>query len=89
MIERCTADGPQSILKPLGQSDEALPAEDDMAVLKARPDQPEVIEKMVERLPGNRDVQSRHIGKIGHPEAAGFMGLAEDNVAFLAVNGPP
>jgi hypothetical protein len=50
MIERRTTERPQGVLQTLGQSDEAFAAKDDMGVLEARPDEPEMIEQMVERL---------------------------------------
>lgn len=54
MIERRAADRPQRVLQAFCQSDEALAAKDDMGVLEARPDEPEVIEQMIERLTGDR-----------------------------------
>lgn len=89
MIERRAADRPQRVLQAFRQSDEALAAKDDMGVLEARPDEPEVIEQMIERLTGDRHAELAHVGKIRKPQPAGFMGLAEDHLLFLTVNGSP
>lgn len=60
-----------------------------MGVLKARPDQPEVIEQMVERLAGERHAETAQIGEVGQAEPARFMRLAEDHFLLFAVNRPP
>ena len=43
MIKRRAAHGPQGILKPFGQRDKALAAENDVGMFEAGPDKPEVI----------------------------------------------
>ncbi|MCY1301877.1 hypothetical protein D9M70_515110 [compost metagenome] len=89
VIERRTADRPQGVLKSLGQGDKAFAAKDDMGVFEARPNQPEVIEQMVERLTGDRHAEAAHVGKIRQPQPAGLVRLAEDHLLRLTVNGPP
>lgn len=89
MIERRTTERPQRVLQTLGQSHEAFAAKDDMGVLEARPDQPEVIKQMVERLTGNCHAEAAHVGKIRQPQSTGFMCLTEDHLLCLAVNRPP
>ena len=64
VIERRAANGPQGVLKAFRQSDEAFAARDDMRVLKTRPDQPEVIEQMVERLTGDLHAKAAHVGRM-------------------------
>lgn len=64
MIERRAADRPQRVLQAFRQSDEALAAKDDMGVLEARPDEPEVIEQMIERLIGDRHAEVADGSKI-------------------------
>src|ERR1700728_4877692 len=64
MMERRAAKRPERILQPFGQSNEAFAAENDMAVLKAGPGEPEVIEQMIERPASNRDAEAAHVGKI-------------------------
>ena len=59
---RRATSGPQGILEPFRQGDEAFATEDDMGVFEARPDQPEVIEQMVERLSCDRHAEARHVG---------------------------
>ncbi len=89
VIERRSANGPQGVLQSLRQGDEAFAAKDDMGVLEARPDQPEVIEQMVERLAGDRHAEAAHVGKIRQPQPAGLVRLAEDHLLCLTVNGSP
>ena len=60
MIERRTAHGPQSILKPFGQRDKAFSAENDVGMFEAGPDKPEVIEQVIKRLAGDRHQDRWH-----------------------------
>jgi hypothetical protein len=89
MLPRCPAERPQGILQPFGQGDEALATEHDMGVLKPAIGQPEVVEAMIERRSGNADTQLTHVGEVGKAGLAGFVGLAEDDLLLLAMNGPP
>ena len=86
---RSTAKRPERILQPLGQGNEAFPAENDVTMLEVGPYQPKVIEDMVEGLAGNRHAETAQIGEVGQAEPAGFMRLAEDHFLLFAVNGPP
>lgn len=60
-----------------------------MRVLKTRPDQPEMIQQMVERLSCDRHAKTSHVGKIRQTKSARFMCLAEYHLLLLAVNGSP
>jgi hypothetical protein len=60
-----------------------------MGVLKPGISQPEVVEAMIERLPGDADTQLTHVGEVRQADLAGFVGLAEDDLLLLAMNGPP
>lgn len=73
----------------IGQSDEALSAENDMAMLEAGPCQAKVIEDMVEGLAGDRHAETAQIGEVGQPQPARFMRLAEDHLLLLAMHRTP
>ncbi|MNL30210.1 hypothetical protein D3C87_1519320 [compost metagenome] len=64
MIERRTAHGPQSILKPFSQRDKAFSAENDVGMFEAGPDKPEVIEQVIKWLAGDRYTKAAGVGKI-------------------------
>ncbi len=86
------AQRPQRILQAFGQGDIALAAEDDMGVLEARPDQPEMIEKMLERLAGDSDrhiIEVAHIGEVRQAHAARLVGLTENDLPVLAMPRTP
>ncbi len=87
MIERRTAHGPQGILKPFGQRDKALPAENDMGMFEARPDKPEVIKQVIKRLAGDRHTKTAGVGKIRKAQPAWLVRLAEDDLLRFAMNG--
>ena len=89
VIERRSPKRPQRVLQSFGQGYEALSAENDMGVFKAGPGEPEVVEKMIERLAGDRHAEAAHVGKIRQPEQAGFVKLAENNLLLFAVDGAP
>lgn len=59
---------PQGVLRAFGQSDEALPAEHGMDVLKPGIAQPDAIEAMVELDARDRDTQFTHVGEVGQAE---------------------
>jgi len=89
MLVRGAAERPQGVLQAVRQGHEALAAEHDMGMLEAAVSEPEVIEAMVERLAGDGDSEAGHVGEIRQSEAAGPMGLAEDDLPLLAMDGPP
>jgi len=47
-------------------------------MLEARPDQPEVIQQMVERLAGDRHAEADHVGKFRQTQPTRLVGPAED-----------
>ena len=80
---------PQRVLQTLGQGREALAVEHDVSVFEAREDKPEVIEPMIEPLPGDGDVETAGVGEVGQSEPARLMLLAEDHVLLGSVERPP
>ena len=89
MLLRHATERPQCVLQTLGQGDEALAAEHDMGMLEAREGQPEVIQPMLQRTPGNRDAERTRVGEVGQAEPAGRVLLAEDDVLLGAGQRPP
>ena len=89
MLARGATERPQRVLQPLGQGDEALAAEHDMGMLEAGIGQPEVVEPVIQRGPGDGDAEIAHVGEVGQPHPAGLMDLAEDDLLLLAVQGAP
>ena len=89
MIERRTAHRPQSILKPFGQRDKAFPAENDMGMFEARPDKPEVIEQVINRLAGDRHTKTAGVGKIREAQPAWLVRLAEDDLLRFTMDSTP
>ena len=62
-----------------------------MGVLETRPDQPEVIEEMFERLAGDRDghIEVAHIGEVRQAHVAGLVGLTENDFLVLTMPRTP
>ena len=89
VLRRRTAQRPQRVLQPFGKRDVTLAAQDHMGMFEARPHQPEVIEAMIERLPGNQDAKIAHVGEVGQAEPARLMDLTEDHLLFGSVKRPP
>ena len=89
MVVRDTAQGPQRVLQALGQSREALAAEHHMSVLEAAPDEPKMIEPVIERLPCNGDGEWPHVGEIRQSHTSGLVFLPEDDLLFGTMNGAP
>jgi hypothetical protein len=58
-------------------------------MFKATARQAEVIEQVIQRGPGDGDVQIVHARKIGHAEPPRFMNLPEDDFPILAVQSAP
>jgi hypothetical protein len=89
MLARDATEQPEGVLQPRGEGDIALPADHDMGVLEARPDQAEVIEAMIERRAGGADAEIVHVGEVGQPHRAGRVGLAEDHLLVRPVDRAP
>ena len=89
VLARRAAERPQRVLQPLGQGHVAFAAEDDVRMLEARIDQPEMIEPMIEPFTGDGDAEVGHVGKIRQPHPAGFMDLAEDHLLVGTVQSAP
>src|SRR5262245_34326409 len=70
MLLRYATKRPQRVLKPFGQGHEALTAEHDVSVLKARERQSKVMEPVIQRLAGNRDLKRSGVGEVGQSEPA-------------------
>src|SRR5579871_3211847 len=60
-----------------------------MRVLETRAGQAEVVQPVLQRHAGQRDVESGHVGEIRQPQATGLVYLAEDHLALRAVDGTP
>ena len=89
VVERRPAKGPECVLQPFGQGDEALAAENNVGVFEAGPGKPEVVEQMIEWLACDRHAQATHIGKIRQSKPARLVNLAEDHLLLFTVNGTP
>lgn len=76
-------------LQPLGQSDEALAAEDDMGMLKPRPRQAEVVKQVIERLSRDRHAERTHVGEVRQAEPPGFVDLPEDHLPIFSMPRSP
>ena len=83
------AEMPQRVLQPLGQRREALAAEHHPGMGEARPGEAEVIEHVVQRLPGHGHAERAHAGEVGQAPPTRLMLLAEDHVLLRAVLGAP
>nr|KIS31664.1 hypothetical protein TQ38_16340 [Novosphingobium sp. P6W] len=86
---RRAACGPERVLQPFGQGDEALTAQDDVPVFEAATWKPEVIEQVVQGLSGDGNSQIVHTRKIGQAEPPGLVHLPENYFAILPVDGAP
>lgn len=58
-------------------------------MVETRPDQPEMIQAMVEGLPGNEDTEIAHVGEIRQTEPARLVMLAEDHLLLGTIDRPP
>ena len=86
---RCSFGRPQCVLQTFGQGRETFAAEHDVSVLEAGEDEPEVIEPMIKRLPGDGDAETAGVGEVRQPQPARLMLLAEDHVLLRSVKPPP
>jgi len=89
VLSRHPAERPERVLQAFGEGDEALAAKHDMGMFEAGIGEPEVIEPMIERLTRDGDAGAAHVGEVRQAEPAWLMRLPEDDLLFLAVNGPP
>jgi hypothetical protein len=89
VFTRRPAKRPQRILQSFRQRHEALAAEHDIGVLEAGIGKPEMVEPVIELLARNGNAETGHVGEVRKAEAAGLMRLSEDDLLFLAVDGPP
>lgn len=58
-------------------------------MLKARTDEPEVIQAVVQGDTGHRDTQAMHVREVRQPEATGMVHLTKDDITLLAVHSSP
>src|SRR5689334_6020588 len=89
MLLRYATQHPQRVLKPFGQGHEALAAEYDVSMLEARERQSKVIEPVIQRLAGNRDLKRSGVGEVGQSEPPRLVLLAEDHVSLGTIKRPP
>ena len=91
MLARRAAEMPQRVLQALRQRREALAlaAEHHPGVGEARPGEAEVIQHVIQLLPGDGDAERSHAGEVGQAALARLMLLAEDQLALGAVLGAP
>lgn len=60
-----------------------------MGVLEAAIHHPEVVQAMIQRSLGHRDLQVGHVGEVGQAQAPRFVGLAEDDLQLRPMHRPP
>ena len=72
-----------------GQRGETLAAEHDMCMGKAGIRQSEVVQEVIERLPGDADPQAAAVGEVRQTELTRRMGLAEHELALRSVQRAP
>ena len=89
VLLRRAAERPQRVLQALGQGREAFAAEHDVSVFEAGEDEPEVIEPVIERLPGDGDGETAGVGEVGQSQPARLVRLAEDHVLLGPMKRPP
>lgn len=89
MLMRRAPGRPQGVLQPLGQSHEALAAQDHMGMFEARPRKPEVIKHVGQGLIGDHHAEPGHVGEVGQPELSGLMDLTKDHFLLLPMKGAP
>jgi hypothetical protein len=79
---------PQGVLQALAQALEAL-GEADRAGLPVGVGEHEVIDQVVERRAGDRDVQLGHMGEVGCGEPPRLMSLCEEHLLGRPLEGTP
>ena len=88
MPPRHAAQFPERVLQAVGQGLERLRRRR-CHRLPVRVGQHEVVDHVIERLTGDRDVQRVHVGEVGRGEIAGVMHLSKDGELARSVAGPP
>jgi hypothetical protein len=83
------AELPERLLDAFGQRGEALAAADRLDVLPAAEGEPEVIEQMGERHPGEGNAEPAAVGEIRKRLQARRMFLAKDQLPFRPLGRPP
>ena len=89
VLLRGTAQRPERSLQTLGQRREALAAENHLGMPEAGPGKPEVIQHVIQLLPGNGDAESLHPGEVRQAEPARPVRLLEHDIPIGTVPGPP
>src|SRR4051812_43360637 len=89
VLARGAAERPERVLQALGEGDEALAPENHMRVLEAGVSEPEVVKPVIQPHAGDRDAEIGHVGEVRQPDPAGLMGLPEDDLLLLAMDGAP
>ena len=79
---------PKGVLEPLAEALETL-GETDRAGLPVGVGQDEVIDQVIERLAGERDVQVVHGSEVGGAQLAGRVDLIEEDLLGWTLGGPP
>lgn len=79
---------PQGVLKTFAEALEAL-GEADRAGLPVGVRQDEVIDQVVERLAGDGDAESAHVGEVTLGESPRLVGLCEEHLLGRPFEGPP
>ena len=85
VLLRHSAQRPQRVLRPLGQRDKALPAQHHRRMAEPRVLQPEVVQLVRQRLPGDRHLQSSGVREVRQPPPPRLVPLPEDDLLFRPV----
>jgi hypothetical protein len=64
VVARRAAERPECVLHPLGKGDEALATENDVRMFKTGIGEPEMVEPVIQRRPGDRDAEIGHVGEV-------------------------
>lgn len=88
MPTRHAAQFPQRVLQAVGECLERL-RRTHRHRFPVRVGEHEVVHQVVERLPGDRDVQGVHVGEVRRGEVAGLVDLAEHDGLARPVKRPP
>ncbi len=89
MLAWCAAQRPERILQSLGEGHVALAAEDHVGMFETGVHQSEVIEAVIQGLPGHPHPQITHLGKIRQSHLAGLMDLTEHDLLLWAMLSAP
>jgi hypothetical protein len=89
MLRGCATQGPERVLQPLGQGNEALATEHHTGLLPAGERQSEMVEPVVEPNTGDGDGKFRGIGEVRQALLTGRMFLPEDHIPLRTVQRLP